>query len=79
MPGNYDDDLGNDYESYDDDYEEDYSYRSREDRRNERIELLEQRIAADKAKAVHEAVLREMYPALQDAWEKYQIVLRTIS
>ena len=61
----------NDYDDYDTAYEN--------DKRNERMELLEDSVAAYKAKAMHEEVLRERYPALQDAWESYQIILKTVS
>jgi len=64
------------YEDFAHDY--DYDYKPREDRRDRRIELLEERIKELIADANVEEVLRENSPALQDAWEKYQIVLRTV-
>lgn len=54
------------------------NHKPREDRRNERIKMLEDRIQEIKQAARDEEELREQYPALQDAWEKYQIVLKTV-
>ena len=59
-------------------YDYDLGYKPRDDRRDRRIEMLEERIQEIKKEALDEAELRETSPALQDAWEQYQIILKTI-
>ena len=65
-----------DYDNFD--YEYDLGYKPREDRRDSRIRMLEKRIGAIKEEAEAEAKLRKKHPSLQNAWEQYQIVLKTI-
>jgi len=59
-------------------YDYDLGYKPRDDRRDRRIEMLEERIQEIKKEALDEEELREKSPALQDAWEQYQIILNTI-
>jgi len=60
------------------DYDYDLGYKPREDRRDARIRMLEDRIQEIKKEAEDEEELREHSPSLQDAWEQYQIILKTI-
>ena len=59
------------------DYVQDYA--SWDDRREKLITSLSYRLADIEKRFEREEELREHSPALQDAWEKYQIILRTIS
>ena len=65
MPGNYD-------------YEYNYDYEDSETRRNRRVRQLESVIKQFEDDITKEEELRDKSPALQDAWEAYQIVLRTV-
>ncbi len=70
----YEYDYEDDYEAFENDYE-DYSYRSRDDRRNERIAMLERQIKQAEEAVAKERNLRGHCPAVQDAWERYQTLL----
>jgi len=59
-------------------YDYDLGYKPREDRRDARIKMLEERIQEIKAEVEKEEDLRERHPALQDVWEQYQIILKTV-
>jgi len=61
----------------DDEYDQDYA--SWDDRRERLITSLSHRITDIEKCIEREEELRAEYPSLQDAWEKYQIVLRTVS
>ena len=60
------------------DYDYDLGYKPREDRRDARIKMLEDRIQEIKQVAEAEEKLREKHPALQNVWEQYQIILKTV-
>ena len=75
-----------------DDFDYDYDYAGEPvkaidvlDRQKNRIKQYENKIywlqremELMKATAAYEKQMRENHPSLQDAWEKYQIILRTI-
>lgn len=63
---------------FDYDYDYDLGYKPREDRRDSRIKMLEERIQEINAERLTEEKLRDKHPALQDVWEQYQIILKTI-
>ena len=63
-----------------DDYDYDYDFNQlRETRRDKKIKQLERTLKHYNDKVATEEKLRKKCPALQDAWEAYQIVLRTVS
>jgi len=48
------------------------------DKRTDLLRSAKRKNKAYKQQEIKERKLREEYPALQDAWEKYQIILRTV-
>ena len=60
------------------DYEYNFDYEDSDTRRNRKVKQLESVIQQFEDEAAKEEELRDKSPALQDAWEAYQIVLRTV-
>jgi hypothetical protein len=58
--------------------EDECNYRTYEDKRSELIAILERQVNSMLAQMDREENLREKHPALQDAWEAYRIILRTV-
>lgn len=58
--------------------ETEYDYTSWDNRREKLITAMSNKINDIEQNTIYEEELRNKYPSLQDAWEKYQIILKTV-